>query len=149
MDPLRQQILDAAMELRGTPYRHRGCLPGVGIDCAMTVVWVCKRVGLLPHAWEAPYYSPEWHMHQNEEQLLQTLEAAGAQEIPRDTHQPGDILAFQYGRVCSHLGIRVADIHGMPYLVHAVWKEQVHHHLLSADLMKRLRRAYHLPGVAS
>jgi len=46
IDP--DHIVAIARETMGTPFRHQGRLPGVGIDCAGVLVHVLKSLG-LPH----------------------------------------------------------------------------------------------------
>jgi NlpC/P60 family putative phage cell wall peptidase len=41
-------ILAAARECLGTPFRHQGRLVGVGLDCAGVAAHVCRRLGLQP-----------------------------------------------------------------------------------------------------
>lgn len=43
---LSEQLLTAARSYIGTPFRHQGRLPGLGLDCAGLVVAAVKECGL-------------------------------------------------------------------------------------------------------
>lgn len=134
------------MTWRGTGWHHRQCLKGVGVDCVRLLEAVAKSCGLLSVDWHPPIYSPEFHLHNNEDILLQTLTALGCTPVPLDARQPGDILTLQYGRVASHTAILVAT--APDYIVHAARAEgRVVHHRLDAPLLARVRQCFAFPGV--
>ena len=141
-----EQIVTEALSWVATPYHHQACVKGVGVDCAMLLAGIAKACGLIAPDWRAPVYSPQWHLHQNEEVLTQTLEALGCRPVPQEYQAIGDILVLQYGRVSSHCAILVA-LHP-PYIVHASNKEgdkRVVHHRLDAKLQARVRQVYVFP----
>lgn len=140
----RQQLITEALSWVGTPYHHRAMVKGVGADCVGLPAGVALACGLLPCGWQLPYYSTQWHLHQNESLLKSTLEALGAQHILLSAAQPGDLLLFFYGRTVAHTAILVSE----GYVVHAVLDEQVHFHRLAGDLASRLRLAYRFPGIS-
>ncbi len=143
---IRAQIVQQALSLVGTPWHHRAMVPGAGIDCVRLLEWVAKHVGLLPHAWEPPVYSQQWHLHNNEQLLLGVLADVGCVPVPFDARQPGDALTFQYGRVASHMAILVRR--NPDYIVHAALDVgRVIHQGLSDHLCARLRGVYTFPGV--
>ena len=147
---LCHQIVEEALTWVGTPWQHRQCLkgPAGGVDCVRLVEGIAKAVGLLPLAWEPPIYSPEFHLHNNEEVLLAVLAELGCVPLPSDTRQPGDLLVCQYGRVSSHLAVLVAR--DPDCLVHAAHNHRrVVHQGMSQALARRVRHVYRLPGVAS
>lgn len=140
----RQAIITEALAWVGTPYHHRAMVKGVGADCVGLPAGVALACGLLLPGWQLPYYSTQWHLHQNESLLKATLEELGAQQIPLVDAQPGDLLLFFYGRTVAHTAILVAE----GYIVHAVLDAQVHFHRLAGDLLARLRVAYLFPGLS-
>lgn len=108
---IRDAILDAAREFLNTPYHHQGRLKGIGIDCAMLLIEVYHKVGLIPNIDPTPY-SPDWHLHQSEERYLGWVSKYGHRvEIPK----PGDIALFQFGRCISHGAIVVE----WPIVIHS------------------------------
>lgn len=143
---IRNDICAEALTWRGTPWRHRSCVKGPhgGVDCVRLAEGVSKALGLLDTGWEVPFYTAQWHLHQNEEMLRGILDTLGlSARLPRE-RQPGDLLGFQYGRVMSHLAILVSPSH----VVHAVRDEgRVVHQSLAGDLFTRLRVCYAFPGV--
>jgi len=143
---LRAQIVQHALSLVGTPWHHRAMLPGVGIDCVRLLEWVAKQTGLLPLTWQPPVYSPQWHLHHNEQVLLDVLTDLGCVAIPFQARQPGDALTFQYGRVASHMAVLVRR--EPDYIVHAALDmRRVVHHRLSDGLLARVRGIYTFPGI--
>jgi NlpC/P60 family putative phage cell wall peptidase len=139
---LRDRIIAETFTWVGTRYHDQACVKGAGVDCAMLLVGVARAVGLVDPAWQPPVYSPEWHLHNNQEVLLDTLRRMGCQERDIVARQPGDILVFRYGRVASHCGVLV----GPDYLVHASNADgQVVHHRLDAKLFGRLRHVFAFP----
>jgi len=100
-------IVQAALSWIDTPYHHQARLKGVGVDCAQLVAAVAEECKLLAPGTVITDYSPEWHLHNREERMLGYLKEFGCFRIERAV--PGSILCFQFGRVCSHLGILVNE----------------------------------------
>lgn len=143
---LREQIVAEALTWEGSPWHHRACVKGVGVDCVRLLEAVAKAVGLLPEAWEVPEYSNEFHLHNTTEILLQVLADLGCLPVPLDARQPGDLVTMQYGRVSSHTAILVAT--DPDYILHAASDVgRVVHHRLDAKLLMRVRGVYAFPGV--
>lgn len=137
----RREIIECALTWVDTPYQHQVGLKHYGVDCAYFVGKVAEEVGAIEKFQVAPY-SIEWHWHQKEEMMLKIMEDMGA--VPVETFREGDILAFQYGRTCSHLGIYLGD------------NQFIHAHLpagkvlvnsLSGDYAERLRKFYKFPNL--
>lgn len=137
----RIDIAKCALTWLGTPYHHQAGVKGVGADCAYFVGKVAEELGAIKEFKVAPY-SIEWHWHQKEEMMLKIMEQMGA--IPVETYDVGDILAFQYGRTCSHVGIYLGD------------NQFIHAHLpagkvlvnsLSGEYADRLRKFYKFPNL--
>lgn len=107
----RQHIIDTAMTWLRTPWHHRACVKGEGVDCAQLLIGVYADAGLV-----APFdtgdYPPDWMMHRAEERFLGWISQHAAQvDIP----QPGDVAIYTVGRCFSH-GAIVLD---WPQIIHA------------------------------
>jgi cell wall-associated NlpC family hydrolase len=98
------EIADRALSFVGTPFRHQGRLPGVGLDCLGVVVFACgatrddrRDYGRMPDA-RALRDALDSRF---ERLLVETLEEAPI----------GAVLAFHFSarRALRHLGVRVAD----------------------------------------
>jgi cell wall-associated NlpC family hydrolase len=90
-------ISQAALDLRGVPYRYGGSTPESGFDCSGLVQWVFRRAGIiLPR--------------ETQDQFL-----LGA-TVKREALAPGDLVFFTTGRhPASHVGIVI----GPDAFVHA------------------------------
>jgi NlpC/P60 family putative phage cell wall peptidase len=140
---MRDKITKTAIEWVGTPYQHQVGLKGVGVDCAYLVGKVAEEAGIVDKFQVEPY-SVEWHLHSRVELMCSILESFGCVQIPIEELQPGDILAFKYGRVCSHLGIMLNR--GM--FVHANMSgKKVMLNSLSGEFTERLSRVYKFPHI--
>lgn len=145
---IREKIIESALTWEGTPYHHHARVKGLqgGVDCAMFVFGVGIDAGIVSDemAPSLPMYSPEWHLHNREELLLQALENAGCIRKDPSQRQPGDIIAFKFGRVASHLAILLDD----NYIIHArVDLKKVVRHQLAAEWIDRMVAVYSFPGV--
>lgn len=124
----------------GTPYHHHARVKGVGVDCAQLMLGIAEELGLITTGLVVENYSTEWHLHNREEKMLNLIEEFGCKQ--KEVHEVGDILAFQFGRVCSHLGIYV----GNEQFIHArLDVRQVVLNTLSGDWQKRHIRTYSFP----
>jgi cell wall-associated NlpC family hydrolase len=90
-------ISQAALDLRGIPYRYGGSTPDTGFDCSGLVQWVFRRFGIiLPR--------------ETQDQFL-----FGA-SVDRAALRPGDLVFFTTGaQPASHVGIVI----GPDAFVHA------------------------------
>lgn len=139
----RDKIVQVALSWENTPYHHQAGIKGVGVDCAYLIGHVAKECGFIPEFKIEPY-SIEWHWHSREEKMCEIVESFGAKSIEIEDIMPGDILAFQYGRVCSHLGIYL----GENRFIHANIKiGRVNVNTLAGDFKERLRKAYQFPNI--
>lgn len=137
----RHDIINEALSWVDTPYQHQVGLKGAGVDCAYLVGNVALSLGLIDKFKVEPY-SIEWHLHSREEKMCQIIESFGCKQTV--IAEPGDIVCFKYGRVCSHVGIMVSDTE----FVHAHLKAgRVLVNSLSADFLKRLSRIYQFPNI--
>lgn len=144
---LRQRIVAETLTWVDTPYHHHAALKGVGCDCIGLIRGVAMAVGLLSTAYEPEYYSPQWHLHQHQELLLERMAALGCVLRRPEVCLPGDVVLFEYAHVCSHAGILVST--APLRLVHSSMTEKrIVYQSLTRDMQQRWRHAYVLPGVA-
>ena len=137
------EIVKEALSWENTPYHHKACVKGVGVDCAMLVLGIAKNTNLVDKSKPAPEYSTQWHLHNREEKLLGVLADFGCEEINTKNMQPGDIVTFQFGRVTSHSGI-VLENNQMIHAHQEVGKVVIND--ISGDWLKRLTHCYKFPN---
>lgn len=107
----RQAVVKEALEWLNTPYHHMGRIKGVGVDCGMFILGVFENCGLIPRT-KVAYYPHDWHLHRDKQQYLGWL-ARYTKQV--ETPEPGDIVAYQYGRCISHGAIVIR----WPQVIHA------------------------------
>ena len=104
----RQDIIDQARSMIGTPWRHQGRQPGEGLDCIGLIVCVMRNLGVTitdnPTYGRAPIPS-------------QFIEAVRAHvpEKPIVCKEPGDMLLIAPGKVLQHACIYL----GNDMIIHA------------------------------
>lgn len=110
----RADIVAAARSMIGTPWRHQGRLPGVGLDCGGLLIAVAEAVG-HPVAPIGRYpRSPDGV----------ALKAAMDERFDRidaDEAEAGDFVLFwisEASRHPQHTGV-ISTVHGAPGLIHA------------------------------
>ena len=148
MHTTRAQVIAEALTWVDTPWQHHAKVKGPqgGVDCVQLMVGIAQHCGLLDPAWVTPEYSPEWHLHNQQELFLEVLERLGMCPLPVQVRQPGDLLVFQYTRVCNHTGLFVAQ--DPEQVIHADYAlGRVVHQGLNGKLLHRLRSVYTLPGI--
>lgn len=111
MTPRQQAIIDSAMTWLGTPYHHRACVKGAGVDCAQIIKAVFVEAGLI-ETFEEGDYPPDWMQHRSEERYLSFVTDRADQV---DTPLPGDVALYKVGRCFAH-GAIVID---WPLIIHA------------------------------
>jgi cell wall-associated NlpC family hydrolase len=114
----RRAVMAAALRWQGTPFHHEGRVKGAGVDCAMLLLEVFTAVGLIGGGTgvppvQIPPYSPQWHLHREEERYLGLIRALGGREVadPRG----GDLALWKLGRTYSHGAI----VRAWPLIIHA------------------------------
>lgn len=108
----RDEILSAARKWLGTPYHHRACLLGAGVDCLMLIVATYTDAGLLPSCLEIPDYSPDIMFHADDHSYLEAV-LSYCDEV--DTPRPGDLALWKFGKSFSHGGI----VSNWPTVIHS------------------------------
>lgn len=123
-------IVDTARACLGTPFRHQGRLPGVGLDCAGLAVVALRSAGVEVR--DLKGYSRTPH----DDKLRQVLNMQpGLSIVPKAEMQAGDVLLVRIGSQPSHIAIST----GCEFIIHAyeqvgrvvehrldpVWKAQI------------------------
>lgn len=98
----RKFIVDMARSWIGTRYVSNAMIKGPrgGVDCAMLLVDVYSRAGIIPQDFDPRPYPPQWHMHRGEERYLNVVLKA-SHEITGPP-SPGDVVMFKIGRLFAH-----------------------------------------------
>ena len=135
-------IVGAAREWLGTPYRHQASCKGAGTDCLGLVLGVWRDVlGRLPEA--VPAYTADWSEAGGREDLLH---AAMRWLIPTSVPQLGDVLLFRMRdtAVAKHLGI-VTELSPAPRFIHAYSGHAVVETALSEPWARRIAARFRFP----
>jgi cell wall-associated NlpC family hydrolase len=109
----RAAVVAEARTWLGTPWRHRGRVKGVAVDCAQLVIKAYAGAGVIED-FDTGEYPRDWHIHRDEERFL-TFVPSFAREIAEADVRPGDLVLCKIGRVYSH-GVIVID---WPLGIHA------------------------------
>jgi cell wall-associated NlpC family hydrolase len=104
-EALRSAIIIESLTWRNTPFVDCGRVKGAGVDCAQFIAAVYEKVLGRKVAIES--YSPQWHLHRDEERYIAGLMAEGCREISEPEVLPGDIVLYKVGRCFSHGAIVV------------------------------------------
>lgn len=111
-------IVVAAREWVGTPYRHQHSVKGSGTDCLGLIRGVYRDV-IGPEPETPPNYSPSWGEGDRREVLLTAAHRhlVAIDDWHHDSVAPGDVLIFRMKRgvIAKHCGIVTSDTH----MVHA------------------------------
>ncbi|MBK5910560.1 hypothetical protein CCR85_03520 [Rhodothalassium salexigens] len=135
--PLARRLIAGARTCLGTPFRHQGREPGLGLDCIGVIVVAARAAGFHPRDRRDYGRIPRGT-------LLETaLVAAGLRPVDPAEAVPGDVLVFTLDRWPRHVALRTGR--GM---IHA-WGEvgRVVEHRLSPDWADALTATYRFPGV--
>jgi len=125
----RSDVVAAARGYVGTPFKHQGRLPGVGLDCVGLVICALREAGYACRDTSAYSRWPKPSMMRRE--LL-----TESRQLERgETMQPADVMWFRIKRNPQHLGLYDGD-GGM---IHAFnISGRVEHHALTPEwLVKR------------
>lgn len=144
-DEIVELVVTAALRWLDTPYRHQGCLPGVGCDCLGLVRGVWRDVyGRWP---EAPGpYAPDWAEAGRGDPLV---EAALRHCTPRDGDEPrrGDLILFRWR---SHLPAKHAGIAvSADRFIHAYQGQGVVESALVPQWRRRIAGLFAFPDIQS
>ncbi len=92
------EVVAAARETLGTPFRHQGRAIGVGLDCAGVAIYVASRLGFEPSDVIGYGETPA------NGQLERMIEEQGYLEEV-DSRQPGDLLLMRILGEPQHVAI--------------------------------------------
>lgn len=139
----KPEIIEAAREWIGTPYRHQASCRGAGCDCLGLVRGVWRDLyGAEPET--PPPYSPDWGEAGAAEHML---DAAARHMIPiaLDRAQGGDAIVFRMrgGRIAKHMAILSSDT----TMIHAQSGDQVREVALTPYWRRRIVGAFAFPAV--
>ena len=134
------EILAAARQCLGTPFRHQGRLVAFGLDCAGVVIHICRTLGLDAIDVEGYGRTP------NAGQLQRTLDDQPIlQRVPNVAdRQPADLLLMRFATDPQHLAIFAGDT-----IIHAYGASgKCAEHVLSPVWASRIVAVYRFRGVA-
>lgn len=111
---MRQAIIDESLTWLKTPWHHRACVKGAGVDCVFFLVGVFNKVGLTNIVdQDIPYYPKDIMLHRSEETVLECITKYARARV--DIPKRGDVAVWKFGRIYSHAAI-VID---WPTVIHA------------------------------
>ena len=131
-------ILTAARQCLGTPFRHQGRQVGFGLDCAGVAIHVARAIGVA-HLDVSGYGRTPAHG-----QLEQALEDQPCLErVALGDRQTGDLLLMRFARDPQHLAICAGET-----IIHAYESVGVCcEHRLSGLWAARIVRVYRFRGI--
>ena len=132
-------LVQAARQCLGTPFRHQGRIAGVGLDCAGVAIHVARQCGLGVIDVEGYSRTPSGG------QLEAALDAQpGLQRVAAlADRQPGDLLLMRFDSDPQHLAIDAGAT-----IIHAYEHVgQCCEHRLSSLWAARIVRVYRFRGV--
>lgn len=141
MDRLQDRVVFEALEWVGTPYRHQGCLKGVGCDCLGLVRGVWREVYGQELEQPGPY-AADWAEATEQERLLDGLRRH-LSEKPVGNATAGDLIVFRWR---PHLPAKHAAIlTGPECFVHAYQDHGVTLTRLVPQWRRRIAAAFAFP----
>lgn len=117
----RNAVITEAQTWLRTPHHNGACIKGVGVDCGLFPWSVYHAVGLMPEIPDDLRYSPQFHLHKDEEWYLKLAHANGKELEVGVLPKRGDFVLYKIGRIFSH-GAIVID---WPQIIHAYIKDGV------------------------
>ena len=136
----RAAVIAEARSWLHTPWRHMANIKGAAVDCAMLLVEVFIRAGVIERFDPRPY-PRSWYLHHDEERFVGwVVDKLGGTEIAVSSAQPADLLLYRIGRCYSHGTILVAP----QLVVHAFHKNEMvlYTETFDPDLATRAPRAF-------
>ena len=139
----RDEIVEAARDWIGTPYRHQASKKGVGTDCLGLLRGVWREV-IGPEPQSVPPYSPDWAEALGQETLLETARAHMVEIAPGEA-VAGDVLLFRMG--LGHPAKHCAIVSGEGRIIHAYWGRSVCETRLVPWWTRRIAAAFSFPDL--
>ncbi len=132
-------ILDAARQCLGTPFRHQGRLIAFGLDCAGVAIHVARQIG-AGHLDVSGYGRTPANG-----QLEQSLDSQPCLErVFLEDRRPGDLLLMRFASEPQHLAICAGETIIHAYEAAGLCCE----HRLSSLWEARIVRVYRFRGMA-
>lgn len=136
---MRSNFVAVAREMIGTPFKHQGRLPGVGLDCAGLVVCAARESGLQIN--DRADYGRIPH-----EGLFTSVVMEHCDEISQAEIMIGDVMMFAFRSEPQHIAI-VSHVN-TTMLIHAYSQVgKVVENSLDASWQKRLKGCYRIRGL--
>jgi cell wall-associated NlpC family hydrolase len=129
-------IIAAARETLGTPYRHQGRINGVALDCIGVAIYVAQKLGFdyldLPAYNRIPHHG-----------LLETMVEKQPCLVRVFDRQPGDLFLMRFTDDPQHVAIFTGET-----IIHSSSQtERVVENRLSDELEKQVVAVYRFIGV--
>lgn len=125
--------IEKARALIGTPWKHQGRNPAVGIDCiGMVTISLAIKEGTV-----------DYRRDPSHGKLEAALEAQFGPPIPKEDMRHGDVVAIAYGKCVRHVGLVAQGAAGLN-LIHTdqVVVNEVTEHPLDAKWLDRIKKVY-------
>lgn len=93
---------------KGTPFKHKTVVKGIGVDCIHFVVACLVEVGYLRSSiWaKVPDYPRDWHLHRDSTLLNDMLlRYLNVEECSRDDLRDGDLVLYRFGQSNAHAAL--------------------------------------------
>jgi cell wall-associated NlpC family hydrolase len=88
----RQDVIDRAREMLGTPFHHQGRVPGIGVDCAGLLKVTFSKLG------RRVVDRTDYERNPDGETLMSTLLANDLVRISQKDEKPADVVVFWINR---------------------------------------------------
>lgn len=135
----RQEIIDAAMELEGVPWKHQG-RSTTGVDC----------IGLLRHVavrLELTDYDVAGYRRTPGLDFVKRLREAGLRRKPMSERKTGDVMIFRDGTQPMHVGFLVVRPDGEWILHSTALHRKVMLERYGHELVDNALHCWQMPGV--
>lgn len=96
----RAAVWAEALTWLQTPWQHRQCAKGAGVDCGRLLIACYAAAGVCAD-FAPERYPADWALNHDREWFLEII-GAHADEIAPDHAHKGDTVVFKYGRTFSH-----------------------------------------------
>ncbi|NKN39608.1 peptidase P60 [Agrobacterium sp. a22-2] len=144
MSAIGNQVLVAAEQWIGTPYRHQASRRGVGCDCLGLVRGIWRDLyGEEPEL--PPPYAPDWAERSGEDRLIAAAERHFVTVAGIGAAEPGDLLLFRFRPhyAAKHAGI----LAGPEHFIHAYEQAAVIRSALVPAWRRRVVGVYRFPEI--
>lgn len=135
----RERFIEVALSMDGTPFKHQGRVPGVGVDCAGLVVCAAKAVGI-------PVDDVKGYSRIPSSGMFLAAIRRHCDRIDINDAVPGDIAVFAFRAEPQHVAIITAK--NPLEILHAYMEVgRVVRHRVDDTWMSRLHGVYRIKGL--